>query len=61
MALGRACCRAWAAAAAWAADMLGCWLWLSGVGITSAGERVVEASVCCTERMVWASADSAAA
>lgn len=48
MARGRACWRAWAAAAA--ADMEGCWL--SGEGSTRAGDRVVEASVCWTERMV---------
>lgn len=54
MARGRACWRACAAA-----DMEGCWD--SGEGSTSPGERLVEARVCCTERIVWASADSAAA
>ncbi|TNN22661.1 hypothetical protein EYF80_067224 [Liparis tanakae] len=46
----------WSACAA--ADMEA---WLRGDGITRPGDRLVEASVCCTERMVWASADSAAA
>lgn len=54
MARGRACWRAWAAA-----DMEGCWL--RGEGSTKPGDRLVEARVCCTERIVWASADSAAA
>lgn len=34
---------------------------MRGEGSTRPGDRLVEASVCCTERMVWASADSAAA
>lgn len=34
---------------------------MRGEGSTKPGDRLVEASVCCTERMVWASADSAAA
>ena len=55
MARGMACCRA---------DRPGEGMgesWLRGDGITMPGDRLVEASVCCTERMVWASADSAAA
>lgn len=39
--------------------MEGCWL--RGEGSTRPGDKLVEASVCCTERIVWASADSAAA
>ncbi len=54
MARGRACWRAWEAD-----DMEGCWL--RGEGSTRPGDKLVEARVCCTERIVWASADSAAA
>lgn len=54
MARGRACWRAWEAD-----GMEGCWL--RGDGSTRPGDRLVEARVCCTERIVWASADSAAA
>ncbi len=54
MARGRAC---WSACAT--ADIEGCWD--RGEGSKSAGDRLVEARVCCTERIVWASADSAAA
>lgn len=39
--------------------MDGCWF--NGEGSTSPGERLVEARVCCTVRIVCASADSAAA
>lgn len=34
---------------------------MRGEGSTRPGDKLVEASVCCTERIVWASADSAAA
>ena len=54
MARGRACWRACEAD-----DIEGCWL--RGEGSTRPGDRLVEARVCCTERIVWASADSAAA
>lgn len=49
-----ALCKAWDAD-----DIEGCWF--RGEGSTRPGDKLVEARVCCTVRMVWASADSAAA
>lgn len=54
MARGSTCCKAWVAA-----DMDGCCA--MGAESISEGERLVEARVCWTDRMVCASADSAAA